>query len=72
MFLKFFLFLLGFGLIIIGSVYIICYLNLLDIGYNFFDYVYFIIRRVECLNLILGIFIIILSMNIGGKNELYI
>jgi len=72
MFIRFILFLLGFGLTTIGFVYIICYLNLLTIGYNFIDFVNFIIRRIECLNSIFGIIIMYLSINIGGKNELYI
>ena len=75
MFLRFFLFLLGFGLTTIGSVYIICYLNLFSIGYNFFQYVNFIIRRIECLNAIIGIIIMSLSLTIKRKdemNELYL
>ena len=72
MFIRFFLFLLGFGLTTIGFVYIICYLNLLTIGYNFFDFVNFIIRRIECINAIIGIIIMYLSICIGGKNELYL
>ena len=72
MLIRFILFLIGFGLTTIGCIYIICYLNLLSIGYNFFEYVNFIIRRVECLNTFIGIIIIILSINIGGKNELYL
>ena len=63
---------MGFGLTTIGSVYIICYLNLFSIGYNFFEYVNFIIRRIECLNTFIGIIIMILSLTIGGKHELYI
>ena len=69
---KLFLFLLGFGLTTIGFVYIICYLNLFTIGYNFFDFVNFIIRRIECINTIIGIIIMYLSICIGGKNELYL
>ena len=69
---RIFLFLLGFGLTTIGFVYIICYLNLFSIGYNFFEYVNFIIRRVECLNAFLGIMIMILSIFLGGRNELHI
>lgn len=72
MFIRFSLFLLGFGLTTIGFVYIICYLNLLTIGYNFIDFVNFIIRRIECLNAIFGIIIMYLSITIGGKHELYI
>ena len=66
-------FLFGFGLTVISCSYIIIYLNLLNIGYNFFDYVKFISRRIECLNLILGIVIMLLTILIdGGKNELYL
>ena len=72
MFLKFFLFLIGFGLTTIGFVYIISYLNLLTLGYNFLEYVNFIIRRIECLNAIFGIIIMYLSITMGGKHELYI
>ena len=75
MFIRYFLFLIGFGLTTIGFVYIICYLNLLSIGYNFFQYVNFIIRRIECLNAPIGIIIMILSLTIKRKdemNELYI
>ena len=72
MFLRIIFFLFGFGLTTIGSVYIICYLNLLTIGYNFIDFVNFIIRRIECLNFIFGIIIMLLSINLGGKYELYI
>ena len=43
--LRIFLFLLGFGLMVIGSSYIILYLNLMTMGYNFLNYVNFIIRR---------------------------
>ena len=72
MFIRFFLFLFGFGLTTIGFVYIICYLNLFTIGYNFFDFVNFIIRRIECLNDIIVIIIMYLSIYLGGKNELYL
>ena len=72
MFFRLFLFLFGFGLTTIGFVYIICYLNLFTIGYNFFDFVNFIIRRIECINTINGKIIMYLSICIRGKNELYL
>ena len=51
----------------------ILYLNYFEIGYNFFEYVNFIIRRIECLNFIFGVIFMILSSFIGGKNnELYL
>ena len=70
MFFKGFIFLFGFGLSVISFSYIIIYLNLLTMGYNFLEYVHFIIRRVECLNLFTGLVLIILSLINGGKNEL--
>ena len=45
--LRILLFLFGFGLTVMGLMYIIFYLNLLIIVYNFFEYVNFIIRRIE-------------------------
>lgn len=65
------LFLFGFGLSIIGFIYIIMYLNYLSIGYSFLDYLRFIITRIECLVSILGIIIINLAIFMkGDKNEL--
>lgn len=71
---RIFGFLSGFGLTLIGSFYIICYLNLLSIGYNFYEYVNFISRKIECLFMPIGIIIMIISINIprGGKNDIYI
>ena len=70
----FFWFLIGFGLLLIGCVYIISYLNLLTFGYNFIDYVKYIIVKPECLIAPIGLVIITLSiMLLGGKNnELYL
>lgn len=70
MLVRIFFFLIGFGLTIIGSVYIIMYLNLFSIGYNFFEYVNFIIRRFECLIAFFGIFIMFITTIVpGGKNN---
>ena len=70
MFIRSFIFLFGFGMSVISLSFIMIYLNLLTFGYNFFEYVQFIIRRVECLNLITGIILIVISVINGGKNEL--
>lgn len=65
---RLFFLLLGFGLTVIGCVYIISYLNLLTIGYNFMEYVNFISRRLECMYALVGIIIIVLSIMLpGGK-----
>lgn len=73
LFARIFVFLIGFGLTVIGFVYIISYLNLLSLGYNFLEYVQFIVRRLECMYSVIGILIIVLDLYIpGGKNELYL
>lgn len=71
---RFFFFLLGFGLTVIGFVFIIGYLNLLTIGYNFIQYVNFIIRRIECLYALIGVLIMFITIYYpgGNKNELRI
>ena len=71
MFLKTFIFLFGFGLTIISLSYIVIYLNLLTLGYNFLEYVNFIIRRIECLNFFIGLVLMFIIL-LGGKNELYL
>ena len=60
------IFLLGFGLTVIGCSYIILYLNLLTMGYNFVNYVNFIIRRIECYYTIIGFIIVLLTLMIKG------
>ncbi len=71
---RLFFFLIGFGLTIIGSVYIISYLNLMSIGYNFTEYVNFIIKRFECYYTVIGLILIMLTIFIPGgkKHELYL
>ena len=61
---RFFFYLVGFGLTLIGCIYIIIYLNLTTIGYNFYEYVNFIIRKPECLIALLGFVIMFLSIPI--------
>ena len=71
---RIFFFLFGFGLMTIGFVYIILYLNILSIGYNFSYYVNFITRRIECYFPIIGFIILNLSIYIKGdrKHGLYL
>ena len=68
---RIFFFLMGFGLMSIGLSFIILYLNLMTIGYN---YVNFISRRIECYYSIIGLIIMVLSISIKGdkKNEFYL
>jgi len=68
------LFLIGFGFSIIGFAFIISYLNLISLGYNFFEYVNFISRKIECLIGPIGLTITFLSIFVKGenKNELHL
>lgn len=63
MYFKIFIFLLGFGLSVIGFTYIIGYLNLLTLDYSIFDYIKFIFSRIECLNSLIGFILIYISVN---------
>ena len=69
MLVRVFIFLIGFGLTVIGSVFIISYLNLLTIGYNFMEYVNFISRRIECLYALIGIILLVVTIFIPGGNK---
>lgn len=71
MFIKSFLFLFGFGLSVISTTFILMYLNLFTLGYNFFDYLFFISKRIECINIFVGLLFIYIAFLNGGKNELY-
>lgn len=68
------LFLIGFGLTVIGFTFIITYLNLTTIGYSFFDYLKFIIRRLECVLAVVGIIFINISLYKKGerKNDIHL
>ena len=59
---RIFFFFIGFFLMVLGFSFIILYLNLITIGYNFSNYVNFIIRRFECYYIFIGLFIIVLTL----------
>ena len=65
---RIFFFLLGFGLMTMGFIYIILYLNILSMGYNFSDYVNYIFRHIECYFALIGLIIINLVIYIKGDN----
>jgi len=69
--LKIMFFLIGFGLSIIGFMYIIMYLNYLEIGYTFVEYFNFISKKFECLLAPIGIIIISIVVFLkGGRNDI--
>ena len=66
---RIFFFLIGFFLIVMGIMYMIIYLNLLSFGYNFLEYLTYILTHYECLLIIQGIIIVLLCIFRKGKND---
>lgn len=62
MIMKAVLFVIGIVLISISISFLIIYINLLNMGYTFSEYVNFIIRRLEIIAFIPGICLVIISM----------
>lgn len=71
---RMFIFLLGFGLMVIGFTYIITYMNLMSMGYSFLQYLSFISSRIECLFTLIGFIIVSIIILTKGsdENDLYI
>lgn len=69
---RMFFFLVGFGLMVIGFVNIIIYMNYMAVGYSFNEYVNFIIRSSEFIYTIVGFIIVNLCIFIrgGASNEI--
>lgn len=54
-------FILGIILTSYSLMFIIIYINLIKMGYSFIEYIKYIFTRIECLLIILGIILIIVS-----------
>lgn len=68
--LKIFLFITGFGFMVIGFSAIILYINLFTFGYNFKEYVCYLTKLPEFYYLLIGFILINFSiLNKGEKNE---
>ena len=67
MILRFLCFFLGILFSSLGLAFIIIYLNLFNMGYNFKEYVQFIISKWECLLVFVGFFLIFLSLHTKGE-----
>lgn len=71
--LRTFIFLIGFGFMVIGLTYIITYLNLLSMGYSFLEYFNFILKRSECLITLIGfVLVTVIILTKGDSNDLHI
>ena len=67
--LRIVIFLVGFGLSVVGFVYIIAYLNYLSIGYSFSDYLQIILTRMECIISLIGIILINIAIFMKGNKH---
>jgi len=59
---RFLVFIIGLLFAVIGLSYIIIYLNLLVMGYTFWDYLGYIFGKFECLSFFIGYVLILLSL----------
>ena len=63
---KLFFNIIGCLLTITGIIFMIGYLNMLDVGYSFLEYLHFMIKHGELFTLLLGIMILVFN-NLGGN-----
>lgn len=66
---RIFLFLTGFGLMVIGFSTLILYINLFSFGYNFKEYVSYIIKLPELYYLLIGFLLINISILKKGEKD---
>ena len=67
---KIFLFLMGFGFMLLGLSTLILYINLFSFGYNFKEYINYIIKLPELYYFLIGFFLVNVSIfSKGDKNE---
>lgn len=69
MLLKIFLFLSGFGFMMIGFSTLILYINLFSFGYNFKEYIYYILKIPEFYYLIVGFILLNFSILLKGDKK---
>ena len=69
---KILLCLVGIFLTSYSLMFIIVYLNLLNMDYSFIEYIKYIFTHIECLLIFLGILLIHISLRKDKKYELYL
>lgn len=63
--LRFIFYVVGIFMISLGATFCFFYFNLLTLGYSFFDYLLFVLKKIECLQMFLGILLVWLSLKKG-------
>ena len=70
MLLKFFMFIIGFTLSSLSLTFLFLYLNILNIGYSFIEFINFIIRKWELYLFFIGIILMIISLRKGKPHDI--
>ena len=70
MLLKFFMFIIGFTLSSLSLTFLFLYLNILNIGYSFIEFINFIIRKWELYLFFIGIILMIISLRKGKTHDI--
>lgn len=66
---RVFFFLLGFGMSVIGFMYMMLYLNLMTMEYSFSEYIVFILKRIECILGLIGLIVVTITIFYKGDND---
>lgn len=70
MLLKFFMFIIGFTLSSLSLTFLFLYLNILNIGYSFIEFINFIIKKWELYLFFIGIILMIISLRKGKPHDI--
>lgn len=65
---KIVLFVMGVLFCSLSLSFIVLYINMINLGYSFFEFVNFIIRRWECYLFVVGVILIIFSFKKGKQS----
>lgn len=72
MLIKIITFIIGFVLSSLSLTFLLLYLNILNLGYSFIEFVNFIIRKWELYLFFVGIILMVLSLRKDKNNDIYL
>lgn len=70
MLIRIFSFIIGFLLASLSLAFIMLYINIINLGYNFIDFLNFILKKPELYLLFIGIILMMLAFRKDKKNDL--
>ena len=72
MLIKSLMFIIGFILSSLSLTFLLLYINVLNIGYSFLDFINFIIRKWELYLFFVGIILMVISLRKEKNNDIYL